>query len=64
MSDYYLLNAIAYAKSTYDIHLNMQSLTLPQQIFLLKDKLNCPVLSKLWDDFQQNENPAWLADVH
>ncbi len=64
MSDYYLLNAINYAKSTYGVNLNINSTTLPQQVFLLKDKLNCPVLSQLWDDFQKNENPAWLVDVH
>ena len=63
MSDYYLLTAVEYVKSNYGVNLDIQSHTLPQQIFLLKIKLNCPTLNDMWDEFEKDDSPEWMDDI-
>ncbi len=63
MGDYYLQTAVEYVKTNYGIHLDLKSNTLPQQVFLLKTKLNCPTLNGMWDEFQHEKEPEWMDDV-
>jgi hypothetical protein len=60
MTNEYLLVAISYIHKTYGICLSKNSETLPEQVHLLMQKFNCPVLAELWGQFMEDLYPSWM----